>query len=79
MMRELFAWAWTRWKLAAQAIGNFQARVLLSVCYFLVISPFALIVKVLNDPLRLRTSKSGSFWVERGGSESFSEAARRQF
>jgi len=34
---------WARWKVVAPSIGNFQARVLLSVFYFVVVPPFALI------------------------------------
>ena len=71
--------AWARWKAIAHVIGNFQARVLLSLFYFLVVPPFALIVKVWKDPLRLRLHRGTSGWIERPAAETSSEAGRRQF
>jgi hypothetical protein len=70
--------AWERWKVVAHAIGNFQARVLLSVFYFIVVPPFALIVKV-KDPLGLRQRGRAGAWIERPVSDISSESARRQF
>lgn len=70
--------AWARWKLIAHVIGNFQARLLLSVFYFVVVPPFALIVK-LKDPLGLRRKSAGSGWVDRPTADTPSGAARRQF
>ena len=68
--------AWERWKVIAHAIGTFQARLLLSVFYFVVVPPFALIVKV-KDPLGLR--RQGGGWTERPIVDASSESARRQF
>ena len=70
--------AWERWKVVAHAIGTFQARVLLSVFYFIVVPPFALIVKV-KDPLGLRRRGRASGWIERPVADMSSESARRQF
>ena len=70
--------AWERWKVVAHAIGTFQARVLLSAFYFIVVPPFALIVKV-KDPLGLRRRDRASGWIERPVAETSSESARRQF
>jgi hypothetical protein len=44
---------WTGWTRVAHRIGNVQARVMLTVFYAVVVSPFALAVRVLSDPLRL--------------------------
>ena len=71
--------AWQRWKVIAHIIGNFQARVLLSLFYFLIVPPFALIVKVRKDPLRLRLIASPSGWIERPEPPPPSQAAHRQF
>jgi hypothetical protein len=70
--------AWERWKVIAHAIGTFQARVLLSVFYFIVVPPFALIVKV-KDPLGLRRRGRAGGWIERPAVNMSSESARRQF
>ncbi len=38
----------------AQAIGNFQAQVILSIFYILIFSPLAIVFKIFADPLQLR-------------------------
>jgi len=77
-IKSAAARAWARWKIIAHAIGTFQARVLLSVFYFVVVPPFALIVKV-KDPLGLRRRDISGAWVVRPAVDTSSEAARRQF
>ena len=54
---------WGRWKIVAHAIGNFQARVILSLLYFLLIPPFGLLVRIFMDPLQLRQARRESFWL----------------
>lgn len=78
-MGALLARAWARWKVIAHAIGNFQARLLLSLFYFVVVPPFALIVKLFQDPLKLRPPQGDGLWVERPVPVPSSGAARRQF
>ena len=70
--------AWRRWTVIAHIIGNFQARVLLSLFYFVIVPPFALLVKLTKDPLQLRLSEGKSAWTERPEPPA-SEAARRQY
>ena len=45
---------WKKWQGAARKIGDFQARVILTLLYFIVIGPFALIVRWGADPLSLK-------------------------
>jgi hypothetical protein len=45
---------WEGWKNLARKIGNFQARVILMVFYFVVVCPFALVVRWTSDPLSLK-------------------------
>ena len=71
--------AWARWTVIAHIIGNFQARVLLTLFYFVVLPPFALIVKLFTDPLGLREPRGGSDWVVRPAAEPPERAGRRQF
>jgi hypothetical protein len=61
----------------AHVIGNVQARVLLTLFYFVVVPPFALIVKLATDPLGLRPPRPGSFWTVRA--EADGATGRRQF
>jgi hypothetical protein len=77
-MKTLLARAWARWKVIAKIIGNFQARLLLSFFYFLVVPPFALIVKLFKDPLMLQPPKHDSLWVEGAqAARSLQEAGRQ--
>ena len=76
--RDCLKRLWARWKVITHIIGNFQARVLLSVFYFIVVPPFALIVKV-KDPLGLRRRGHASGWIERPAADLSSESTRRQF
>lgn len=70
---------WEKWKVVARRIGDFQARVLLSIFYFTVLAPFALGVKLFSDPLRLRAT-GGSGWTERPAPiDDDVTQARRQF
>jgi len=56
---------WSGWLKIAHVIGTFQARVILSVFYFVVVPIFAVLVKALRDPLALRTAARSTFWLER--------------
>lgn len=70
---------WERWKIIAHKIGDFQARLLLSVFYFTVLVPFAVGVKVFSDPLPLHGATAGS-WLDRPEAEgNTATVARRQF
>jgi len=71
--------AWEGWKVIAHAIGNFQARLLLSVFYFVIVPPFALIIRTAKDPLGLRPVSGDSVWVDRPVPDLSSDAARWQW
>ena len=45
---------WERWKKVAEKIGNFQAAVVFSLLYFLIITPLGLLVNFFNDFLGLK-------------------------
>ncbi len=70
---------WERWKVIAHVIGNFQARVLLSLLYFVLIPLFGLLVRILMDPLQLRRRSRESFWLATPHKEQSLTDARRQF
>ena len=55
--------AWHGWKRLAQKIGDFQARLLLTLIYMTVLLPFGLIVRFFGDPLRIKTSPNA--WIVR--------------
>ena len=45
---------WEGWKRVGRKIGDFQARVLLTFFYFVVLAPFAIGMRLFADPLRLK-------------------------
>jgi hypothetical protein len=77
-MRELLRAAWARWKTIAEAIARFQARLLFTILYVVVVAPFAIGVRVLADPLELRRG-TGTRWRSLARQSATLEAARRQF
>lgn len=51
-MREFFKRLWQGWKRIAHKIGRFQTLVILTIVYFIIISPFGLIGRMFGwDPL----------------------------
>lgn len=70
---------WGRWKGFAAEMGNYQGRMLLAFFYFVVVTPFGVLVRLLGDPLRTRRSASTSFWVNRSATNTELDEARRQF
>jgi hypothetical protein len=47
---------WEGWKRVAKRIGDVQARILLTIFYFLILAPFALVVRWRMDPLAIKTA-----------------------
>ena len=45
---------WEGWKRVARRIGDFQARLILLLFYFLILGPFALAVRWGSDPLAIK-------------------------
>lgn len=45
---------WEGWKRVSRAIGNFQARVLLTILYATVVLPFGVCVRLFSDSLRVK-------------------------
>lgn len=45
---------WEGWKRVAKKIGDFQARLVLTIFYVLVIGPFALLIRWRGDPLGIK-------------------------
>src|SRR5262249_20110366 len=64
---------------ALACIGSFEAGILLSIFYFVVMMPFGLFVRATRDPLRLRKPKEESFWVDREVRDADLDSLRSQF
>jgi len=67
---------WEGWKKIAQKIGNFQARVLLTVFYGVLVLPFGLAARMFSDPLRIK--KKPTEWLQHPNEAYDLEWARKQ-
>jgi len=56
MMRKI----WEAWKKIAKKIGEFNSRVILTVFYFIFITPISIPIK-FKDPLAIKNKKQG--WI----------------
>ena len=68
-------WQW--WVRVAKKIGDFQARLILSLFYMLVIIPIGMIARMFADPLGLKQKRAA--WESKSSSTPRLDDARRQF
>jgi len=61
----------------AHKVGNFQARVLLTIFYIVLICPIALLAKLFGDPFAFRRKKA--FWTPRNTPDAGLDDLKRQF
>jgi hypothetical protein len=69
--------AWKKWRAFGQMMGDFVARIFMTVFYFTVAIPFGVGVRLFKDPLHLKSRQAG--WLEREQPEETIESARRLF
>lgn len=67
---------WSAWKRLAHKIGNFQARVILTVLYAIVILPFGLAARLFSDPLKIKNRPEK--WTDRAPEAYDMSWARKQ-
>jgi hypothetical protein len=70
--------AWGAWKRVAARIGDVQARVLLSIFYFVVLGPFALLLRWRSDPLAIKPGAPTGWRPRSEPAEAPLQRARRQ-
>ncbi len=72
--------AWEGWKRIARKIGDFNARVILTLFYILLFSPFAIALRLFSDPLQIKGTENQG-WIPRVDTEEITplEKATRQF
>jgi len=76
---SVFRRTWTRWTHFSRRMLDFQSRVLLSLVFFLIVSPFAVAVRAFSDPLNLKHRPQGSFWQTKKEGPLDIQQYRRQF
>lgn len=67
---------WEAWKKIGTAIGDFIARVVLSILYVTIVLPFGLITRLTRDPLDLAPDDT-VHWQERSTGDKTLEDGRR--
>ncbi len=67
---------WQAWKELGHKIGNFQARVWLTLFYGVLLFPFGLAVRWCSDPLRIK--RRPQQWLEHGEEAYDMEWAHKQ-
>jgi len=76
-MKSFLKRMWEAWKRIAHIIGDFQARVILTVFYAVLVLPFGVLVRLLADPLHIRHQPHN--WQERPAEAVDADWARRQW
>ena len=70
---------WNGWKKIARKIGDFNARVILTVFYFVLLMPFAVVVRLFTDPLEIKKDAKKGWQIkeEKPGATPMERAARQ--
>jgi len=76
---KLLARIWQSWKAFAAELGDFQGRILLAWFYFVIVTPFGILVRLMSDPLKVRYEQKNSGWLARPVEYPDLDDARRQF
>ena len=71
--------AWELWKRFGKFLGDWLARIVLTIFYFTVFVPFGLGVTLLADPLRIRQSGGPDLWLSRQTGDQSLDDVQRQF
>lgn len=67
---------WEGWKRVGQFIGDFIARIILSIFYFTIFLPFGLGMRLWGDPLAIKKAPPAQ-WLKRETQDSTMDEARR--
>ena len=75
----MLSWVIEVWKAYAHRAATYQTRVLLTLVYFVILGPFALIGRLFGAKLMDLSHTGGSTWIARPDSDKSLSALRRQF
>lgn len=67
---------WQGFKTFSRKVGNFQARVILTLFYGVLVMPFGLTARLLSDPLRIK--RTPTQWLDHPNQPIDLQWARRQ-
>ena len=69
--------AWRKWRAFGQVMGDFVARIFMTVFYFTIAVPFGIGVRLIKDPLHSKSTEAG--WIARETKKETLEDARRLY
>jgi hypothetical protein len=70
----------TAWMRFAVLLGHVNSRILLTLVYYLVVTPYGIVTRLVGrDPLRRRGAGQESYWVERKATRQTREQFERLF
>jgi hypothetical protein len=69
---------WQGWKRVARKIGDFNARVILTLFYFIFLAPFAIAIRTFTDPLSIKSKSAPSWGIKPEAEETLMEQASKQ-
>ena len=69
---------WEAWKSFGRKLGDFQARLILSFFYFVIVAPFSLLIRS-SDPLTLKRDTARGWIVRSDVKETALARASQQF
>ncbi|MFQ6109801.1 MAG: hypothetical protein ACE5L7_09660 [Candidatus Aminicenantales bacterium] len=79
LSHNFFLKLWQKWKNFSLRMGNFHSRIMLSLLFFVFVSPFALAVKIFADPLHIKHRSTQSHWHSKKEIKANLELFKRQF
>jgi hypothetical protein len=70
---------WEGWKKIALKIAHVQGNILLSIIYFVVVMPIALLFRMTQDPLSVKRVKKTSYWTPRPETGPVDQFLKREY
>ena len=77
-MKLLFNNLWKRWIKIAELIGTINMMIVLTIIYLVIIPIMAIPVKIINDPLKLKSTSTPK-WINRSQELFTIEKLRNQY
>jgi len=68
---------WRKWRAFGKVMGDFVARIVMTIFYFTIAIPFGMGVRLFKDPLHLESQQTG--WLKREERDDTIEDARRLY
>jgi hypothetical protein len=74
-VRALF---WRRFNILQSIVADVVGRIIATLFYFIIILPFGVIMRLVSDPLHIKSANMKPAWLERHPVSSDLDSARQQ-